>query len=199
LKRKLNELIKLPCQCTSRACPAYSHCCFLPTSCYVINNRIDLLFVGQGGGYDERLKGEPFIGDAGQRLRYIIKEVKKLLKRKFGVAFSNTIRDNPQGNRIPADAEVNYCIHHLKRDVKFLSENYGLRIVMPLGNHANQVITGSTVGITRDRGNIYQVNFGVPITVIPSLHPSYLIRNGHSKDNKLVEDIIKTLELTKSS
>src|SRR4030043_161918 len=94
------ELIKCPCK--YKICPVYSKCCFLPTECHPDpQGNISLLFVGQGGGTDERKLGRPFVGRAGKRLRQQVLYVRKHLKKHVGVAFSNSIRDNPDGNRVP--------------------------------------------------------------------------------------------------
>jgi len=192
----MNEVKLLKCKCDNKDCVGHwtGHCCFLPTHCFVIDGKVDILFVGQGGGAEEREQELPFVGMAGKRLKNIILTVKKEIGG-FGVAFSNTIRDNPENNRVPLQEEVDNCIGYLKKDVTYLVKNHGLKVIMPLGNHSNQVITKSNIGITSDRGNVYKVNFGVDINVVPSLHPSYLMRNGTKFDKLLKQDIVKALNL----
>lgn len=191
------SLIEVNCQ--QENCPVFNKCCFLPTTFFHIDNKVDIMFVGMGGGSDERNQGRPFVGPAGKRLKTCILKAKHIWGKPFGVAFSNTIRDNPDGNRAPSSKELDFCLGFLFRDIKRLKKVYNLKVVMPLGNHAKSVFLDNKIGITSDRKNIYSINndnFG-SIIVKPSLHPSYLIRNGkfnsHGIDKLLIDDILESL------
>lgn len=182
--------------CSKENCPVFNKCCFLPTTFFPIEDKVDILFVGQGGGADEREQGRPFIGPAGKRLKTIVLQAKKELEKPFGVAFSNTIRDNPEGNRIPTQEEIDVCIQYLFRDIRRLKKRWQLKIIMPLGNHAKSAFIDNKIGITKDRKNIYTVRndaFG-SIIVKPSLHPSFIMRHGkfnhqNEYDRALIDDI----------
>jgi len=139
------------------------------------------------------------VGDAGKRLKTCILYAKKLWGKPFGVAFGNTIRDNPEGNRIPNPTELEYCLPYLHRDIKRLRKNHGLKVIMPLGNAAKSCFLDNKLGITADRQNIYTITnkaFGTFI-VKPSLHPSYIMRHGAFNpkgwDKYLIDDIIESL------
>jgi DNA polymerase len=143
-----------------------------------MDGTISILFVGQGGGRDERKLKRPFIGRAGKRLRQQVLYARKKLGKHFGVAFSNTIRDNPQDNRIPTEEELNFCLPFLYADIKALMAR-GLKVVVPLGNAAKSaLITSGTEGMFKDHGKVFHVKdceFGA-IKVIPTYHPSYVMR-----------------------
>jgi len=186
--------------CKKENCPVFSSCCYLPTSFFDIEDKVDILFVGQGGGADEREKGRPFIGLAGKRLKTCILYAKRLWGKPFGVAFSNTIRNNPQNNRVPTKEEINVCIPYLYRDIKQLKRFHELKVIMPLGNHAKSCFVENNIGITDDRKNIYTIRndrFG-SIIVKPSLHPSYIMRHGKFNpegfDKFLIDDILESLK-----
>lgn len=179
-----SKMFRIPCVCTHETCPCHGKCCFLPTLCYSVDGKIDILFVGQGGGVEERKQVLPFVGEAGERLRYLILLAVKETGKSIGVAFSNTIRDNPEKNRIPTDEEVGYCKQFLMNDIQYLQKNYNLKCVVPLGNHACSVMINSTRGISSLRGTIIEKD---GLLYAPTFHPSYCIRQTKSIKKELGE------------
>lgn len=182
------ELIK--CDCTENACPVYNKCCFLPTE---VNpdpdGKVSILFIGQGGGSEERKKGRPFIGRAGTRLRQQVLFVRKKLGKHIGVAFSNSIRDNPDGNRVPTPQEYECCLQYLYRDIADLKKR-GLKVIIPLGNASKLIFMPNSGGMSIDHGKIVNFSNGVfgHIYCMPTYHPSFVIRNApRFEDNKLSE------------
>lgn len=188
----------LKCNCGKIECPAYDSCCNLPTEVHPYKDKVSLLFVGQGGGRDERAKGRPFIGRAGQRLREQIIYAMQSQKEMFGIAFSNTIRDNPEDNRIPNPEEIYCCLEYLFKDIRVLKEKYGLKAVVALGNSVKGTLIGNIdVPISADRGNVHKMDGDM--IVIPTFHPSYVMRNNpvfdknnpSELDKLVIEDILK--------
>ena len=173
------DYYKMKCDCKKSECPVFNKCCYLPTECHPDKEgNIELLFVGQGGGADERKRGRPFIGRAGQRLRNQIVSMMKHLNRHVGVAFSNTIRDNPDGNRVPSQEELDFCLEYLYKDI-FLLMKRGLKVVIPLGNAAKKALLPDSGAMGGDHGTLFSLKkekFG-EIAVIPTYHPSYVMRN----------------------
>ena len=197
----------LKCTCDNKKCSVFSKCCFLPTECNCDpSGNVSILFVGQGGGKDERKMKRPFIGRAGTRLRQQVLYVRKTLKQHIGVAFSNTIRDNPENNRIPTQEELDSCLVFLFRDIASLMK-LGLKVVIPLGNAAKLALIKTGYGsMAADRGVLYKLNndiFG-QIAVLPTYHPSYLIRNvpkfndsnPSDLDKIVINDIIKAYNIS---
>jgi len=197
-----HELIK--CDCTEKSCPVYSKCCFLPTEVHPnIEDQVELLFVGQGGGADERKHGRPFIGRSGKRLRQQILYARQKVKAHIGIAFSNTIRDNPNGNRVPTSDEYEFCMKYLYRDIAILM-NRGLRVVILLGNASKSIVLPKSKSMTLEHGKFFNFShkiFGT-ILVMPTYHPSYIIRNApifnekniSDYDKPVIEDIIRAYE-----
>lgn len=199
------EFIK--CDCTEMGCPVYHKCCFLPTEVNAApDGSVSILFIGQGGGSDERVRGRPFIGRAGTRLRQQVLFVRKKLGKHVGVAFSNSIRDNPDGNRVPIPKEYEYCLKYLYRDIATLKKR-GLKVIIPLGNASKDVFMPNTGAMSVCHGRITNFSnsaFG-HISQMPTYHPSFVMRNAPKfEDTKLSEydkivlkDIIKALNTTK--
>lgn len=180
----------MPCKCTNKLCTAYSKCCFLSTEVHPdLKGNVSFLFVGQGGGSDERKQGRPFIGRAGKRIRQQVMYVREKLDKHIGVAFSNTIRDNPEGNRVPNTTELGWCLKHLYVDIAVLMKR-GLKVVVPLGNASKDVFIKEAGGMAAAHGRMYDVSndiFGT-IKVMPTYHPSYVIRNAPKFNDKVISE-----------
>ncbi len=130
-----------------------------------------LVFVGEAPGADEDMQGRPFVGKAGQLLTKIINAIN--LKRA-DVYIANIIKCRPPQNRNPGDDEVRACIPFLKKQLKVIKPD----IICTLGRIAAKALLETDRGITELRGTFYQ--FG-DIKVMPTFHPSYLLRNPDKK------------------
>ncbi len=139
-----------------------------------------LMFVGEGPGRDEDLKGEPFVGRAGQLLTEIITKGMKL--RREDVYIANVIKCRPPDNRNPEPDEIAACQPFLRRQVEII----GPSVLVALGTFAAQTLLGLRTPISRLRGHWYDYH---GIKLMPTLHPAYLLRNPN--DKKLVWTDIK--------
>ncbi len=140
-----------------------------------------LMFIGEAPGADEDDTGRPFVGRAGQLLTKIIESIN--LKRE-DVYIANVIKCRPPGNRTPSDDEIECCSGYLREQVRIIKP----RIICTLGKVPMEYIVGKDKGIiSRVRGNEYKYE-GIP--VIPTYHPSYLLRNPSAK-REVWEDMKK--------
>lgn len=139
-----------------------------------------LLFVGEGPGRDEDLKGEPFVGKAGQLLTDIIE--KGMRFRRADVYICNVVKCRPPDNRDPEPDEVAACGGFLARQVEIVAPE----VIVALGRFAAQALLETTTPIGRLRGR-WQSYRGIP--VMPTLHPAYLLRN--PGDKRLVWEDVK--------
>lgn len=130
-----------------------------------------LMFIGEAPGADEDLQGEPFVGKAGQLLTRIIKAIN--LERSQ-VYITNIIKCRPPGNRDPEEDEMQTCIPFLHRQIDTIQP----RIICALGRIAAQALLGTDKGITELRGKFHMRD---AILVMPTYHPSYLLRNEDKK------------------
>ena len=127
----------------------------------------DLMFVGEGPGRDEDLQGRPFVGRAGQLLTKIRDEV----------YITNIVKCRPPGNRNPQGSEIACCKDYLLAQIELINP----KVIVTLGKVASDFFIRSSLGITALRGDFY--DFG-NIKVMPTFHPSYLIRNEGNKNLK---------------
>jgi DNA polymerase len=132
----------------------------------------ELMFVGEGPGADEDASGRPFVGAAGQLLTRMI--VAMGLRRE-DVFIANIVKCRPPGNRTPEPSEVGSCMGYLRRQIAVLKP----KIICALGNTPlRALMNDDTLGITRMRGQKLRFE---GITLIPTFHPSYLLRNEEAK------------------
>jgi len=135
----------------------------------------ELMFVGEGPGRDEDLKGEPFVGRAGQLLTEIITKGMKM--RREEVYIANVVKCRPPENRNPEPDEIAACQPFLMKQVELVKP----RIIVALGTFAAQTLLQTKTPISRLRG-VWHTYQGVKL--MPTLHPAYLLRNPN--DKKLV-------------
>ena len=129
----------------------------------------DLMFVGEGPGEQEDLQGIPFVGRAGNLLTKLIEGIG--LSRD-DVYIANVVKCRPPGNRDPLPAEIDSCRPWLAAQLQFISP----RVVVTLGNFATRLLLDTKEGITRLRGKEFP--FGADAVLIPTLHPSAVLRSG---------------------
>ena len=144
------------------------------------NAEARLMFVGEGPGADEDLKGEPFVGRAGQLLTDII--TKGMGLKREDVYICNVVKCRPPENRNPEPDEVAACEPFLKKQIDII----GPDIIVGLGKFAVQTLLNSKVPISKLRG-IWASYHGIQL--MPTFHPAYLLRN--PADKKLVWEDIK--------
>ncbi len=142
----------------------------------------ELVFVGEGPGHDEDIKGEPFVGRAGQLLTEIITKGMKM--RREEVYIANVVKCRPPQNRNPEPEEIAACEPFLRRQLELIQP----RIIVALGAFASQTLLKTKTPISRLRG-VWHTYRGIQL--MPTLHPAYLLRN--PKDKRLVWEDIKAV------
>jgi DNA polymerase len=135
------------------------------------NPNARLMFIGEGPGADEDLKGEPFVGRAGQLLTKIIESMG--LNRP-DVYIANVVKCRPPENRTPLPDEIATCSPFLFKQVQAIRP----RVIVCLGTPAAQLVLGTRDTITRLRGSFHDLD---GIRVMPTFHPAYLLRNPAAK------------------
>jgi DNA polymerase len=140
-----------------------------------------LMFVGEGPGADEDLQGEPFVGRAGQLLTQIIKAMGFARDQVY---IANVVKCRPPENRNPEPDEIEQCGPFLRAQIEAIKPE----VIVALGKFAAQTLLGVETPISRLRGRFHEMG---PVVVMPTFHPSYLLRNPAAKrevweDMKLV-------------
>ena len=147
----------------------------------------DVLFVGEGPGEQEDLKGEPFVGPAGKLLDDMLSIID--LDRKTNCYIANIVKCRPPRNRDPLETEQDACIGYLRNQVALIKP----KIIVCLGRIAAKRLIDSDYRITRQHGQWINKN-GVWMTAI--YHPSALLRD-ISKRPETFDDLISIREKIK--
>ncbi len=135
------------------------------------NPQADLMFIGEAPGRDEDLKGEPFVGRAGQLLTKIIGAMGY---QRSDVYIANINKCRPPNNRAPARDEADSCLPFLHGQVAAIRP----KVIVCLGSVAVQNLLNTEEKISRLRGR-WQEFDGIP--VMPTYHPAFLLRNPNMK------------------
>ena len=142
-----------------------------------------LIFVGEGPGYEEDQKGEPFVGAAGQLLTRIV-EAMKLTRDQ--VYICNIVKCRPPGNRNPMPDEIEACSPFLRRQISAIKPDF----ICALGTFAAQTLLETSVPISKLKGRFHEY---MGIQVLPTYHPAYLLRNP-GKKRDVWEDMQKLMK-----
>lgn len=143
----------------------------------------ELMFVGEAPGADEDRLGEPFVGRAGQLLTKIIGAMGYT---RDEVYIANILKCRPdmppgsRGNRAPRPEEMNTCKPYVVRQIEIIRP----KVIVALGGTAVQGLLSiqTTMGSVRGR---WQEFAGIP--VMPTFHPSYLLRAEDGPDRGFAE------------
>jgi DNA polymerase len=144
----------------------------------------DLMFVGEAPGKNEDLKGEPFVGAAGQLLDELLAGIG--LERSE-VYIANVLKCRPPGNRDPQAEEIEACTPFLEEQIRLIEPI----VIATLGNFATKFLLETTTGITSIRGRLFKRDGR---QVVPVFHPAAALYTP-SKKEVLMEDFqrIKTV------
>jgi DNA polymerase len=146
------------------------------------NPEAELLFVGEGPGEQEDLRGIPFCGRAGELLTSMIE--KGLGIPRASVYICNVVKCRPPGNRTPLADEVGACRRFLDGQIEAVRP----RVIVALGKPATSTLLGRDVSITKLRGT-WQEYRGIP--VMPTFHPAFLLRQYTPENRRLVWEDLK--------
>lgn len=154
-----------------KACDGCTKCGLCETRHHVVfgvgNRNADILFVGEGPGEQEDLKGEPFVGPAGKLLDDMLSII-DLDREKCYIA--NIVKCRPPRNRDPLETEQDACVDYLRNQVALIKP----KIIVCLGRIAATRLIRPDFRITREHG-IWTERGGIWMTA--TYHPSALLRD----------------------
>ncbi len=167
-----------------QTCHSCSRCSLCETRHTVVfgvgNRQTDVMFIGEGPGEQEDLRGEPFVGPAGKLLDDMLSIID--LSRESNCYIANIVKCRPPRNRDPLETEQDACIGFLRNQVALIKP----KIIVCLGRIAAKRIIDPEYRITRQHGQWVEKN-GIWMTAI--YHPSALLRDV-SKRPETFDDLI---------
>lgn len=141
------------------------------------NRQADILFIGEGPGEQEDLRGEPFVGPAGQLLDVMLSVIDLDRSRVY---IANIVKCRPPRNRDPLNLEQEACIGYLRAQTALIKP----KIIVCLGRIAAMRIIDPKFRITKQHG-LWFDKAGVQITAL--YHPSALLRDPSKRPETFVD------------
>ena len=133
--------------------------------------KADIVFIGEAPGHEEDLKGEPFVGRAGQLLDRMLHSQGM---DRSQVYIMNTVKCRPPNNRDPRPEEVQACGKWFDAQLRALSP----KLICLLGRVAAQTVLETDAPLSAMRGKWHEYH-GIPLRVM--YHPAYLLRSPQQK------------------
>lgn len=127
----------------------------------------DIMFVGEGPGEQEDLKGEPFVGAAGHLLDDMLSIIDLDRTNSY---IANIVKCRPPRNRDPEPVEQDACIGYLLNQIDLIRP----KVIVCLGRVAAKKLISEDYRITKEHGTWVNKN-GIWVTSI--YHPSALLRD----------------------
>ena len=121
----------------------------------------ELMFIGEGPGFQEDRQGRPFVGQAGKFLEELLASIGTNREQVF---IANMIKCRPPENRDPLPAEISSCGKYLDRQIELVNP----KLIVTLGRFAlARFFPGES--ISRSRGKVRE--FGGRF-IYPVMHPA---------------------------
>jgi uracil-DNA glycosylase len=89
----------------------------------------EIMFIGEGPGFNEDQQGRPFVGAAGKFLEQLFSSIG--MKREQ-VYITNVVKHRPPNNREPLPSEIAACNSFLARQIEFIHP----KMIVTLGRHS---------------------------------------------------------------
>jgi DNA polymerase len=140
------------------------------------NPKGSVLLIGEAPGETENLRGEPFVGQAGQLLDRMLAAA----GLADHVLMTNTVFWKPPGNRPPSPQEQAACAPFLERAFALMQP----RAVLLVGAAAAKSVLNTDDGLMKIRGQWREwrpVEGGGAAAVMTTLHPAFLLRQPQAK------------------
>lgn len=135
------------------------------------NPNAEVMLVGEGPGAEEDLKGEPFVGRAGELLTKILAAINFTREEVF---IANIVKCRPPGNRVPLNDEIDTCFPYLKKQIELINP----KAILCLGATASFGLLKKKESLGNMRGKVFQFHNA---KVMVTYHPAALLRNPNWK------------------
>ena len=131
------------------------------------NEDADIMFVGEGPGEQEDLKGQPFVGPAGKLLDDMLKMIGLDRSRLY---ITNSVKCRPPENRDPMNTEKDACKGYLQRQRALMQP----KIIVCLGRVSAMEIIRPDFKISQEHGQFFEKDGCLMMALY---HPAALLRD----------------------
>ena len=131
----------------------------------------EVVFVGEGPGFNEDRLGRPFVGRAGDLLGRLLASIEW---RREDVFITNVVKCRPPDNRDPEPDEVAACAPYLQRQLEILDP----ALIVTLGRHSmGRFMPGARISQAHGTTAPVDPASGAPdATVFAMYHPAAALR-----------------------
>ena len=146
------------------------------------HSETEVVFVGEGPGYNEDREGRPFVGAAGGLLNELLKAIGW---RREEVFITNVVKCRPPGNRDPEPTEIAACAPYLRRQLQVLDP----AVVVTLGRHSlGTFMPGTRISAVHGTTRATDPETGAAsATTYAMYHPAAALRQGSLKETMLTD------------
>ncbi len=121
----------------------------------------EIMFIGEGPGFNEDKSGRPFVGAAGQFLNKLLAAIGL---QRSDVYITNVVKCRPPNNRDPLPGEIEACRKYLDRQIELIRP----KVIVTLGRYSMaRWFPGES--ISRIHG---QPRVADGATIVPMFHPA---------------------------
>jgi len=147
------------------------------------NPEAEIMFIGEGPGFNEDQQGRPFVGQAGKLLDILLADIKI---ERSDVFIANVVKHRPPENREPLPEEMGVCQDYLDRQIEIIRP----KMIVTLGRFSMMKFIPDGK-ISQIHGLARNVEFkGRKIMILPMFHPAAALR-GNEVMQKLKADFFK--------
>lgn len=155
----------------------------------------ELMFIGEGPGFDEDRQGRPFVGRAGQLLDKMIAAMGLTREQVFiaNIAKCHPMTDplHPEkhGNdRAPNAGEIACCRKYLEQQIAVICPKY----IVALGGVSAKALISDAKSLGALRGRFYNLSLDSiklprPVKILATFHPAALLRNPSWKKDAWID------------
>jgi uracil-DNA glycosylase family 4 len=144
------------------------------------NPNAEILFVGEGPGFNEDAQGRPFVGAAGKLLDEMLTRAGLSRDEVF---ITNVVKHRPPGNRDPMPDEIAACGLYLQRQIAAIKPI----LIVTLGRFSMATFFGPQARITQMHGRLRAWG---DIAAYACFHPAAALRQPKYREG-LEEDFDK--------
>ena len=144
-----------------------------------------LMIVGDFPSNSDDSVGKMFTGRSGDTLTKMLENVLGLTRSE--VYMTNVLKCRALDTQTPSPTFAHTCHPYLLKQIELIQP----KIILAFGELAYQYLTGDDSSISEARGTVHEKE---AYKVIPTYHPSYLLRNPSAKKD-VFEDLKKVKEL----
>ena len=130
-----------------------------------------LMFIGEGPGYQEDRQGRPFVGPAGRFLEELL--ASSGIKRE-DVFIANMVKCRPPDNRDPLPSEISACSKYLDRQIELINP----KLVVTLGRFSLAKFFPKE-SISKVHGRVRKLQ---GLNVYPMMHPAAALHRQEFKN-----------------